>query len=229
MAARAVAAARHALPRAQPQAGVADPVGGRAAQSERHRARLVRRARRTGGSSSRCPDRRARCGRCGPTRPCRGSRRSASGAPVASRTYRLAGIGESQVAELLGEDLLRATNPVVATYARVEAVDVRISAIAVETTSAEALVEAAAGVVLDTLGSYVWATGETTWSEAIGARLGEPRLDARRGRDRHRRERRGPVRRRPVAALRRIDRRRRAGRDGPPVGRWAVAGRSRGG
>src|SRR5204863_6489071 len=45
------------------------------------------------------------------------------GAPVSSRTYRLAGIGESQVAELLGEAMLRATNPIVATYARVEAVD----------------------------------------------------------------------------------------------------------
>ena len=63
------------------------------------------------------------------------------GAPVATRTYRLAGIGESQVAELLGEAMLRATNPIVATYARVEAVDVRISAVAVETMSAEALVE----------------------------------------------------------------------------------------
>jgi nicotinamide-nucleotide amidase len=95
------------------------------------------------------------------------------GAPVATRTYRLAGIGESQVAELLGETMLRATNPIVATYARVEAVDVRISAVAVETTSAEALVESAAGVVEDKLGGYVWATGETTWSDAIGARLVE--------------------------------------------------------
>jgi len=65
------------------------------------------------------------------------------GAPVAARTYRLTGIGESQVAEILGETLLRATNPIVATYARVEAVDVRISAV----------------------------TGDTTWSDAIGARL----------------------------------------------------------
>src|SRR4051812_3803372 len=51
------------------------------------------------------------------------------GADVAARTYRLAGVGESQVAELLGEEILRSTNPVVATYARVEAVDVRISAV----------------------------------------------------------------------------------------------------
>ena len=93
------------------------------------------------------------------------------GAPVASRTYRLTGIGESHVAELLGEELLRATNPIVATYARVEAVDVRISAVADGQGSAEELVEAATSVVLGHLGRYVWATGETTWSEAVGAQL----------------------------------------------------------
>ena len=46
----------------------------------------------------------------------------------ATRTLRLAGIGESQVAAELGEAILRAADPVVATYARSDAVDVRISA-----------------------------------------------------------------------------------------------------
>ncbi len=95
------------------------------------------------------------------------------GAEVASRTYRLAGIGESQVAERLGETILRATNPIVATYARVEAVDVRVSAVAEGNRTAEDLVEAASAVVLDHLRDHVWATGETTWSQAIGARLGQ--------------------------------------------------------
>ena len=95
------------------------------------------------------------------------------GAEMASRTYRLTGIGESQVAELLGEDLLRATNPMVATYARVEALDVRISAVADRDRSAEALVELASAAVLEHLGGYVWATGVTTWGEAIGDRLGD--------------------------------------------------------
>jgi nicotinamide-nucleotide amidase len=95
------------------------------------------------------------------------------GAEVAARTFRLTGIGESQLAERLGESLLRATNPVVATYARVEAVDVRISATADPPRTAEAMVEEAARTVLDLVGEYVWATGETTWSQAIGARLGE--------------------------------------------------------
>lgn len=93
------------------------------------------------------------------------------GREVASRTYRLTGIGESLVADLLGEDLLRASNPIVATYARAEAVDVRISAVGDGTTDPVALVEAAATRVLDAVGSHVWATGETTWSDAIGARL----------------------------------------------------------
>ena len=95
------------------------------------------------------------------------------GGPVASRTYRLTGIGESQVAEILGEALLRATNPIVATYARVEAVDVRISAVTDASESAEALVARAADTVLGYLSSYVWATGDTTWGNAIGARLTE--------------------------------------------------------
>jgi nicotinamide-nucleotide amidase len=100
-------------------------------------------------------------------------RRSGLGAAVASRTYRLAGIGESIVAERLGETMLRATNPVVATYARVEAVDVRISATTDPTGSAEELVERASAIVLERLGEHVWATGETTWGQAVGDRLGE--------------------------------------------------------
>ena len=93
------------------------------------------------------------------------------GRPMAARTYRLAGIGESQVAELLGESMLRAANPLVATYARADAVDVRISAVADGDRSADDLVEAAAQTVLGHLGTYVWSTGETSWSDAVGERL----------------------------------------------------------
>ena len=95
------------------------------------------------------------------------------GATIATRTLRLTGIGESQIAEQLGESMLRASNPVVATYARVEAVDIRISATAAPPRTAEELVEDAAATVLDLVGRHVWATGSTTWSEAIGTRLGD--------------------------------------------------------
>ena len=100
------------------------------------------------------------------------------GADVAVRTYRLMGIGESQVADVLGESMLRNANPEVATYARAEAVDVRISAqsehdAAGVMRTAEALVEAAAATVVDRLSAHIWAEGDQTWSGAIGARLAE--------------------------------------------------------
>jgi nicotinamide-nucleotide amidase len=90
------------------------------------------------------------------------------GRDVVVRTFRLTGIGESQVAEILGEELLRRPDPEVATYARLEAVDVRVSS---SGEAAQARVDEAATIVLDRLGQHVWAEGATTWSEAIGERL----------------------------------------------------------
>ena len=99
------------------------------------------------------------------------------GADVAVRTYRLMGIGESQVAEILGESMLRNTNPEVATYARAEAVDVRISALSHSDPggirTAGALVEDAAAMVRARLSAYIWAEGDQTWAGAIGARFAQ--------------------------------------------------------
>ena len=39
--------------------------------------------------------------------------------------------------------------------------------------SAQARVDEAAAIVLERLGDYVWAEGDTTWSSALGTRLGE--------------------------------------------------------
>ena len=119
------------------------------------------------------------------------------GADVAARTYRLAGVGESQVAELLGEDLLRSTNPVVATYARVEAVDVRISAVGDDHRSAASLVEAAA----ETVARHARSVRLGHRRDDLGRRRRCPprrsRMDARRRRDRNGRQPRCVVRRRP--------------------------------
>ena len=93
------------------------------------------------------------------------------GADLIVRTLRLHGIGESQVAELLGEPLLRASNPVVATYARAEAVDVRISARAEHGRDALEVADEAEAVVDRALGRFVWARGSTSWSAAIGEAL----------------------------------------------------------
>ena len=124
------------------------------------------------------------------------------------RTLRTYGIGESQVAEMLGDVMLRRANPVVATYARADWLDVRVSAVdepaasaagvppgaddvpwgadagAPSEAAAGALSEAAggapvrsAGTILeetvatlrDILADHVWAEGETTWADLVGA------------------------------------------------------------
>lgn len=87
------------------------------------------------------------------------------------RMLRLFGIGESQVAERLGEPLLRATNPIVATYARHEAVDVRVSARAGAGRSASELADEAEAAVLAILGEFVWARGDATWARSLDEAL----------------------------------------------------------
>ena len=92
------------------------------------------------------------------------------GQELVARTYRLHGIGESHVAELLGDALLRGKDPDVATYARVEAVDVRVAS---SGPGAQQRVDEAAAMVEEQLGTYVWATGDTTWADAVAEALTE--------------------------------------------------------
>jgi nicotinamide-nucleotide amidase len=98
------------------------------------------------------------------------------GRPFAARTFRTAGIGESQLAEVLGEDILRGANPEVATYARADAVDIRVSAFDGPgpdgiSRNADEHVAAMAALVQARVGGHIWAEGATTWAAAIGARL----------------------------------------------------------
>ena len=88
-----------------------------------------------------------------------------------TRTYRLTGIGESAAAALLGDKLLRAPNPIVATYARADAVDVRISALAEGDRPAAALAEEAEATVLAAVGEYVWGRNDDTWPAVLGREL----------------------------------------------------------
>jgi nicotinamide-nucleotide amidase len=89
------------------------------------------------------------------------------------RTLRTYGIGESHVAELLGESMLRAANPVVATYARADWLDVRVSAIddvgidGRVATPAPAILDATAATVREILEGFVRAEGETTWADLV--------------------------------------------------------------
>lgn len=95
-----------------------------------------------------------------------------------TRTLRLTGIGESQIVTRLGPDLLGPGNPEVATYARHDAVDVRISAVDTAGVSAAEQVAAAEARVLELLGDHVFARGGETWAEALGRRLGKRRVAA---------------------------------------------------
>jgi nicotinamide-nucleotide amidase len=95
----------------------------------------------------------------------------------AVRTLRLTGIGESMVADRLGDELLRQANPAVATYARHDAVDIRLSAVPrpasadLPERSAEELLEETETRLLALIGDHVWARGDTGWPDAIGAEL----------------------------------------------------------
>ncbi len=91
------------------------------------------------------------------------------------RTLRTYGIGESQVAEALGDAMLRRANPVVATYARADWLDVRISAIDERGPAGRtirtgtAILAETVVAIRETLEGFVWAEGQTTWSDLVAA------------------------------------------------------------
>jgi len=93
------------------------------------------------------------------------------GADRASHTLRLTGIGESALVGLIGEDVLRAANPQVATYARADAVDVVVSTQAERGRSARELLDKALAELRGKVGQYVFAEGEQTWVDALAAQL----------------------------------------------------------
>lgn len=96
----------------------------------------------------------------------------ALGVDRAIHTLRLTGVGESALVALIGEDVLRAANPQVATYARADAVDVVVSAEADGRVAAQALVNETVGRLRTQLGEFVFAEGDQTWAYALGVRLG---------------------------------------------------------
>jgi nicotinamide-nucleotide amidase len=93
------------------------------------------------------------------------------GRPMTATTIRTTGLGESVIADRLGSLLDRAANPIVATYARSDGVDIRISAVGKAGRTAEELVQAAESRVLELIGDAVWARGSATWPGAIIAEL----------------------------------------------------------
>jgi nicotinamide-nucleotide amidase len=87
------------------------------------------------------------------------------------RTLRLSGVGESALVDLIGEEILRAPSPQVATYARVDAVDVVISAESSDRTVAAHKVEEMVNLLRERVGQYVFAEGDQSWADALAERL----------------------------------------------------------
>jgi nicotinamide-nucleotide amidase len=94
------------------------------------------------------------------------------------RTIRTSGIGESLVVDRLGRDVMDATNPIITTYARQEAVDVRIAALPDRDSgngtsrSAREVADEVEAVILARLGDHVWGRGRASWAEAVDELLG---------------------------------------------------------
>jgi nicotinamide-nucleotide amidase len=88
-----------------------------------------------------------------------------------AHTLRLSGVGESVLVDLIGEQILRAPEPQVATYARGDAVDVVVSATSHDRSEARRLVDDMVRVLRDRIGTYVFAEGEQTWADALAMRL----------------------------------------------------------
>jgi nicotinamide-nucleotide amidase len=96
------------------------------------------------------------------------------GRPLASTTLRLTGIGESAVAARLGRLLDAGSRPMVATYARADAVDIRIWAHAEggeDVAGAQALVDRVEADIVGRLGDHVWGRGDQTWPAAVATAL----------------------------------------------------------
>jgi nicotinamide-nucleotide amidase len=83
-----------------------------------------------------------------------------------TRTFKTGGVGESHVADLLG-DLATGDNPSVATYARADGVHVRVAAKAADADAAAALGAPVAARVEAALGAAVWGADHATLAGVV--------------------------------------------------------------
>jgi len=81
-------------------------------------------------------------------------------------TLHLVGIGESALVDVVGADLLQNENPRMATYARADFVDLRVSAVAEGGRSADALVAGAVAALSPRLDRYAFARDDDDWAVA---------------------------------------------------------------
>jgi nicotinamide-nucleotide amidase len=89
-----------------------------------------------------------------------------------TRIFRVSGLGESTVEERL-DDLLHNTNPTIATYAKSDAVDVRVTAKARKQQEAEEMVKTMEAQVRRLLGHHIFGTDKDTLQSVVGQYLSE--------------------------------------------------------
>ena len=94
------------------------------------------------------------------------------GGVIFTRILRVTGLGESTVEERLSS-LLHTTNPTIATYAKDDAIDVRITAKADTAEEAEALVASMEQAARQVLGDSVFGINKDTLASVVGALLQE--------------------------------------------------------
>jgi hypothetical protein len=75
------------------------------------------------------------------------------------------------VVDVVGADLLAAAKPRMATYARPDFVDLRVSAVGDGVATAAAMVAAAVAALSPRLDAYVFGSDDEDWSVALGSRL----------------------------------------------------------
>jgi nicotinamide-nucleotide amidase len=95
-----------------------------------------------------------------------------SGNALFTRIFRVVGLGESTVEERLGE-LLHSTNPTLATYAKSDAVDVRVTAKAAEHQIAVEMVERVEAQVRSLFGHHIFGIDKDTLQGVVGKYLSE--------------------------------------------------------
>jgi nicotinamide-nucleotide amidase len=98
-----------------------------------------------------------------------------TGGVIFTRILRVAGLGESSVEQQLGS-LIHNTNPTVATYAKTDGIDVRITAKAATREEAEALVRATEAQARQLLGHHVFGIDRDTLQSVVGRMLKEQGL-----------------------------------------------------
>ncbi len=95
-----------------------------------------------------------------------------TGGMIFTRILRVSGMGESWVEERLGE-LIHNTNPTIATYAKTDAIDVRITAKASTRAEAEQQVAATEAQARQLLGQTVFGVDKDTLESVVGKLLRE--------------------------------------------------------